>query len=75
MFDKKYRKALKILDEELETIRHSFSLCVNREYPHIKDPEVLDYLISENHRLMDSNLDRLGLLIRLRDRFKSEIGE
>ena len=75
MFNKKYKKALKILNEELETCRHLINLSINRDFSHVKDPEILNYLILENSRLMDSRLDKLEILIRLKNRFKSEIGE
>lgn len=75
MFESKYKKAMKILDEEIKLESEIFHMRCDRDYSHIKNPKVHDDMIVFNLKQMDEHLHRWQALGELRGRLQNEIGE
>lgn len=74
MFNKKFKKCMKILDDEIRFEEEMYKIYLDKDYSHIKYPTVRDELIMFNLEKMNEHLGRLQALKDLKLRLRDEIG-
>lgn len=75
MFDKKYKKAMKILDYEIQLEKEMHEYSCSRDYSNVENPMVRDELIAFNLEKITEHLTRWQVLEKLKQRLLEEIGE
>lgn len=75
MFESKYKKVLKILDNEIEINQNCYNVCARIDYDCIEDLKIRNELLNRKIKFMRFYLRKLETLRDLKIRFLEEIGE
>lgn len=74
MFMTKYKRAIDILDKEIDRLQYCYDQCANNNYKYGKVLKPHDELILRNQKLMEKYLIKLEALGDLKKEIQSEMG-